>query len=78
MKKGIIVGLANHTVLIRRDGTEIPIDDSGAPIKDKEGKIHGCCANFPRLSASSRRAENKLEEYTKNLEALVEEQNEAA
>jgi len=29
---GVTVGLANHTVLVARDGTEIPIDDSAAPI----------------------------------------------
>lgn len=31
--EGNIVGLANHTLLIRRDGTELPIADSGAPIR---------------------------------------------
>ena len=31
---GAIVGLANHTVLLSKDGREIPIDDSGAPIRD--------------------------------------------
>ena len=31
---GAIVGLANHTVLLRRDGSELPIDDSGAPIRE--------------------------------------------
>ena len=33
LREGIVVGLANHTVLIRKDGAEVPIDDSGAPIK---------------------------------------------
>ena len=32
--EGMIVGLANHTILVRKDGTEVPIDDSGAPIRD--------------------------------------------
>ena len=32
-REGIIFGLANHTILITRDGREIAIDDSGAPIK---------------------------------------------
>ena len=41
LKKGMIVGLANHTVLIRKDKTEVAIDDSGAPIKDKDGKTTG-------------------------------------
>src|SRR5208283_3118981 len=35
-REGIVVGLANHTILIRKDSSEVPIDDSGAPIKDKE------------------------------------------
>src|SRR5215831_18706913 len=33
IQEGVIFGLANHTVLITRDGREIAIDDSGAPIK---------------------------------------------
>lgn len=34
LREGTVVGLANHTVLIARDGTERPIEDSGAPITD--------------------------------------------
>src|SRR3989440_4872986 len=33
IKEGVITGLANHTLLIKKDGNEISIDDSGAPIK---------------------------------------------
>src|SRR4051794_4804352 len=29
IREGVVVGLANHTVLIARDGTEVPIHDSG-------------------------------------------------
>ena len=39
LREGIIVGLANHTILVRKDGTEVAIDDSGAPIHDSEGVI---------------------------------------
>jgi PAS domain S-box-containing protein len=46
LKKGSIVGLANHTVLIDRHGVERPIDDSGAPIRDDEGKIIGVVLVF--------------------------------
>ena len=46
LEKGVIVGLANHTVLIRKDTTEVPIDDSGAPIRDKEGKTTGVVLIF--------------------------------
>src|SRR5258706_13028267 len=41
LREGAIVGLANHTVLIGRDGTEVPIDDSGAPILDGPGPVVG-------------------------------------
>ena len=46
IRKGTIVGLANHTVLIARDGTEIDIDDSGAPIKNENGDILGVVLVF--------------------------------
>jgi PAS domain S-box-containing protein len=46
LKSGRIVGLANHSVLIRRDGSEIPIDDSGAPITQKDGSIAGVILVF--------------------------------
>ena len=46
LKEGIVCGLANHTLLIRKDGSEVPIDDSGAPIKDKDGKITGVVLIF--------------------------------
>lgn len=46
MRLGTIVGLANHTVLQRDDGTEISIDDSGAPIRDEQGGIFGVVLVF--------------------------------
>jgi hypothetical protein len=39
---GRIVGLANHTVLIAKDGTERPIADSAAPIRDQSGQAASC------------------------------------
>lgn len=50
MKEGVIVGLANHTILIRKDGTEVPIDDSGAPIRDANGVVHGVVLVFRDFS----------------------------
>lgn len=41
-----VVGLANHTILIARDGREIPIDDSGAPIRDSADNIVGVVLVF--------------------------------
>jgi len=46
LQQGVIVGLANHTLLISKRGTEIPIADSGAPIRDDEGKIIGVVLVF--------------------------------
>jgi PAS domain S-box-containing protein len=46
LREGTVVGLANHTVLIRRDGGEHPIDDSAAPIRDAEGQVSGCVLVF--------------------------------
>jgi PAS domain S-box-containing protein len=41
-----IVGMANHTILIRKDGTELKIADSGAPIRDKRGETIGIVVVF--------------------------------
>ena len=46
LRDGVIVGLANHTLLIGKDGTERPIDDSASPIKDADGQILGCVLIF--------------------------------
>ena len=46
LRAGGVVGLANHTLLVRGDGTELPIDDSGAPIRDKDNEISGVVLVF--------------------------------
>jgi PAS domain S-box-containing protein len=46
LREGRIVGLANHTVLISKDGRKIPIDDSAAPIRDGSGNIIGVVLVF--------------------------------
>jgi PAS domain S-box-containing protein len=46
IEKGIVIGLANHTILIAKDGSERQIADSAAPIKDKGGKISGVVLVF--------------------------------
>jgi PAS domain S-box-containing protein len=72
MKEGRIIGLANHTVLLRRDRTEVPIDDSGAPIKNKNGKTTGVVLIFRDIT-ERKKAEEKLKQYQDGLEKLVEE-----
>ena len=54
LKEGAIVGLANHTILARKDGTEVPIDDSGAPIRDREGKALGVVLVFHDITDRKR------------------------
>jgi PAS domain S-box-containing protein len=60
-REGIVVGLANHTILITRQGTEVPIEDSGAPIKDPRGKTIGVVIVFHDVSGR-RRAEQERED----------------
>jgi len=50
LKSGLIVGLANHTVLVRKDGRVLPIDDSAAPIKNETGRFFGVVMVFRDVS----------------------------
>jgi len=52
IETGATVGLANHTILISKDGKEYQIADSAAPIKDKEGKIGGVILVFSDVTES--------------------------
>jgi PAS domain S-box-containing protein len=61
LKEGVVVGLANHTILIARDGQKRPIDDSAAPIRDAEGKVVGSVLVFRDIS-QRRRNEERLRE----------------
>jgi PAS domain S-box-containing protein len=56
LETGGIVGLANHTVLLARDGRRIPIDDSAAPIRDSSGQLFGIVLIFRDIT-ERRRAE---------------------
>ncbi len=50
LREGAVVGLANHTILISRDGTERPIADSGAPIFDRQSQIIGVVLVFRNVA----------------------------
>ncbi|WP_312445338.1 HD domain-containing phosphohydrolase [Lacrimispora sp.] len=54
LKTGKIVGLANHTVLLNRQGDFIPITDSAAPIKDQTGHMYGVVMVFHDVSHEKR------------------------
>jgi PAS domain S-box-containing protein len=70
LAKGTVVGLTNHTVLLAKDGAEIPIDDSGAPIRDEGGAIVGAIVVFRDISAR-RRSERALKESNEQLKQFV-------
>jgi PAS domain S-box-containing protein len=72
LREGTIVGMANHTILIARDGTEIPIDDSGAPIRGESGAIEGTVLVF-RDVTERRRAEDT----SRLLASIVESSDDA-
>ncbi|HKO19071.1 MAG TPA: ATP-binding protein [Acidobacteriaceae bacterium] len=49
-----VVGLANHTLLLRKDGSEIAIDDSGAPIRKQDGQLLGIVLVFRDITIERR------------------------
>jgi PAS domain S-box-containing protein len=72
LREGIIVGLANHTVLIAKDGREVPIDDSAAPIRDDRGQVFGVVLVFRDVTQSRAAAESR-----ERLAAIVESSTDA-
>jgi PAS domain S-box-containing protein len=71
LNEGIIVGLANHTLLISKDGKERPIDESAAPIRDATGTIFGAVLVFRDVTAK-RLAESKLRENERRTRLLAD------
>jgi PAS domain S-box-containing protein len=71
LSEGVVVGLANHTVLMARNGKEIPIDDSGAPIRDNTGKIVGAVLVFRDIS-DRKESDRLIAESNEQLQAFVD------
>ncbi len=68
IRTGRTAGLGNHTLLIARDGTRRPIDDTAAPIRDEEGRFIGVVLVFRDITPR-RQLEGELRRRT---EALLE------
>jgi hypothetical protein len=68
---GTMAGLADHTILIARDGNRIPIDDSVAPIHDDQGNLTGAVLVFRDVTLR-RRAQRHLEESESRYRLLFE------
>jgi PAS domain S-box-containing protein len=79
LREGIVVGLANHTLLIKKDGTECPIDDSAAPIRNEFGFVSGCVLIFRDVTAQRLNERNKASQLltARLLASIVESSNDA-
>ena len=71
LREGNITGLANHTMLIAKNGQETPIDDSAAPIRNDLGQIIGVVLVF-RDVTERKRAEEQIRRHSEELEELVQ------
>ncbi len=75
LREGVPVVLSNHCLLIAKDGTEVPIDDSAAPIRNDSGELRGVVLVF--RDVSERRAIERLADaalvYADNIIATLRE-----
>ncbi len=72
IRTGKVIGLANHALIISRDGCERAISDSAAPIRSREGKVDGCVLVFRDVTE-----QKKAEEARLYLSAIVESSDDA-
>ena len=71
LRDGVIVGQTNHTMLLARDGREISVDDSAAPICGPNGEVAGGVLVFRDIT-ERRLAEKALEESDARFRAAVQ------
>ena len=71
LRDGVVVGLANHTLLIAKDGTEHPIDDSAAPIHNGQSEVAGVVLVFRDISERYRQ-EQALQDALAYADNIIE------
>src|SRR4051794_22573180 len=71
LRDGTVVGLANHTLLIAKDGSERPIDDSAAPVRDAEGRMAGVVLVFRDVTERRQRERQRREAERRKDEVLA-------
>jgi PAS domain S-box-containing protein len=79
LREGVVVGLANHTVLIQKDGRERAVDDSAAPIRDELGDVSGCVLIFRDVTAQRRLEQDQAHQLlaARFLASIVESSDDA-
>jgi diguanylate cyclase (GGDEF)-like protein/PAS domain S-box-containing protein len=70
LRNGNVVALANHTILIRQDGSEISIEDTAAPIRDRDGAIIGSVLVFHDVT-ERQEVRKALRENEERLRTLI-------
>jgi PAS domain S-box-containing protein len=71
LREGQVVGLANHTVLVARTGQDVPIDDSGAPIRGRDGSVEGVVLVF-RDVTERKKAQEALERSERRFRTMAD------
>lgn len=70
LREGMVVGLGNHTLLIAKDGTERPVEDSAAPIRSASGEVAGVVLVFRDIT-ERRHAEQLTQETVNYCECII-------
>ena len=70
LREGLVVGLANDTLLIAKDGAERPIDDSAAPIRNAKGEVAGVVLVFRDIT-DRRRQEQEIQDTLNYCESII-------
>ncbi|HVT40393.1 MAG TPA: PAS domain S-box protein [Gemmatimonadaceae bacterium] len=70
VSQGVVVGLGNHSVLIAKDGTERPIEDTAAPIRNDKGQVAGAVLVF-RDTTQRKNAERQLKDALAYADSII-------